>query len=180
MCFYTSKSLYGMIKQNSDTNVVSLLLNAFKGDQSTMTAMYPSNMTDYEEERRHFHLDVPQYFNFAADTMGKWAQDPDKLAMLWIGQQGEERRITFAEFAERSSRAANAFAKLGLQKGDRVLVMLPRVPEWWESVLGLMKIGAIAIPCTTLLTSKDIQYRAEVAEVQGFLTDRDGAQKFDQ
>lgn len=138
------------------------------------------NMTDYEVERRNFHLDVPAYFNFATDVIGKWAQDSGKLAMLWIGQHGEERRITFAELAERSSRAANAFGELGIQKGDRVMVMLPRIPEWWECVLGLMKIGAIAIPCTTLLTPKDIQYRADVAEVQGIITDHEGAEKFDQ
>jgi acetyl-CoA synthetase/medium-chain acyl-CoA synthetase len=137
-------------------------------------------MIDYEAERHNFRLDVPEYFNFASDVMGKWAQDSSKLAMLWIGQHGEERRITFAEFVERSNRAANAFAKLGIQKGNRVLVMLPRLPEWWESVLGLMKIGAVAIPCTTLLTAKDIQYRAEVAEVQGIITDHEGAEKFDQ
>ncbi len=86
-------------------------------------------MTDYEAERRSFHLDIPEYFNFATDVMGKWAQDISKLAMLWVGPHGEVRHITFAEFAERSSRAANAFTKLGLQKGDRVLVMLPRLPE---------------------------------------------------
>jgi len=137
-------------------------------------------MTDYEAERRNFHLEVPEYFNFATDVIGKWASDPDKLAMLWIGQHGEEEQITFAHFSERSSRAANAFAKLGINKGDRVLVMLPRIPEWWESVLGLMKLGAIPIPCTTLLTPKDIQFRAEVAEVVAFITDSEGAVKFDQ
>jgi acyl-coenzyme A synthetase/AMP-(fatty) acid ligase len=137
------------------------------------------HMTDYEAERQHFHLDVPEYFNFAIDVMGKWATDPDKLAMLWIGQHGEEQRITYARFAERSSRAANAFAALGIQKGDCVMVMLPRFPEWWETVLGLMKLGAVPIPCTTLLTPKDIQFRSEVAEVQGFITDSEGAAKFD-
>ncbi len=137
------------------------------------------HMTDYEAERRSFHLDVPAQFNFAIDVMGKWAQDSNKLAMLWLGQNGEERHITFAQFFERSSRAANAFAALGLQKGDRVLVMLPRIPEWWESVLGLMMLGAIPIPCTTLLTAKDIEFRAGIAEVQGFITDEEGAQKFD-
>lgn len=145
-----------------------------------MTASRTPNMTDYEVERRNFHLDVPEYFNFATDVMGKCAQDSSKLAMLWIGPHGEERRITFAEFVERSNRAANAFAKLGMQQGDRVLVMLPRLPEWWESVLGMMKIGVIAIPCTTLLTPQDIQYRADVAEVQGIITDHEGAEKFDQ
>ncbi len=137
------------------------------------------HMTDYEAERRSFHLDVPAQFNFAIDVIGKWAEDPDKLAMLWIGQDGEERSITFAQFAERSSRAANAFLALGIQKGDRIMVMLPRIPEWWETVLGLMKLGAVPIPCTTLLTPKDIQFRAEVAEVQGFITDAEGATKFD-
>jgi acyl-coenzyme A synthetase/AMP-(fatty) acid ligase len=139
------------------------------------------NMTDYEAERRNFSLEVPEYFNFAIDVIDKWASDPDKLAMLWIGQKGEvERNVTFAQFAERSSRAANAFVTLGIQKGERVLVMLPRIPEWWESVLGLMKLGAIAIPCTTLLTPKDIAFRAEVAEAVAFITDQEGTAKFDQ
>ena len=137
------------------------------------------NMTDYEAERRSFSLDVPEQFNFAIDVIGKWAQDPNKLAMLWLGQDGEERSLTYTYFAERSSRAANAFLALGIAKGDRVMVMLPRIPEWWETVLGLMKIGAVPIPGTTLLTAKDIQFRAEVAEVQGFITDAEGAAKFD-
>ncbi len=145
-----------------------------------MTQTRIPHMTDYEAERRNFHLEVPEYFNFATDVIGKWGSDPNKLAMLWVGQNGEERHLTFAYFAERSSRAANAFAKLGIKKGDRVLVMLPRIPEWWESVLGLMKLGAIPIPCTTLLTPKDIQYRAEVAEAIAFVTDSEGADKFDQ
>ena len=137
------------------------------------------HMTDYEAERRNFHLEVPEYFNFATDVVGKWAADPHKLAMFWVGQDGERRQLTFAHFAEYSSRAANAFAALGIQKGDRVLVMLPRVPEWWESVLGLMKLGAVPIPCTTLLTPKDIQFRAEIAEVSAIVTDEEGAAKFD-
>lgn len=145
-----------------------------------MTTSKTPNMTDYEAECRNFHLDVPEHFNFAIDVIGKWASDPNKLAMLWLGPNGEERHLTFAYFAEQSSRAANAFAQLGIKKGDRIMVMLPRVPEWWESVLGLMKLGAVPIPCTTLLTAKDIQFRAEVAEVQGFITDGEGARKFDQ
>src|SRR5260370_38444854 len=149
-------------------------------ERRLMTTTRTPNMTDYEAERRNFHLKVPEYFNFASDVMGKWAGNPNKLAMLWIGQNGEERHITFAQFAERSSRAANAFATLGIQKGDRVLVMLPRIPEWWEGVLGLMKIGAIPIPCTTLLTTKDIQYRAEGAEVAAIITDNEGAEKYAQ
>ena len=138
-------------------------------------------MKDYEAERQAFHLDVPEYYNFARDVIDKWAQQPDKLAMLWVGQRGEvKERITFADFAQRSSQAASAFATLGIKKGDTVLVMLPRIPEWWEVVLGLIRLGAIAIPCTTLLTPKDIQFRAEAAEARAFITDHEGAPKFDQ
>lgn len=144
-----------------------------------MTQAKIPNMPDYEAERRAFALEVPEYFNFATDVIGKWAQDPQKLAMLWLGQDGEERRLTFAHFAEASSRAANAFSLLGIRKGDTVLVMLPRVPAWWESVLGLIKLGAIPIPSTTLLTTKDIQFRIKVAEARAIITDSEGAQKFE-
>ena len=144
-----------------------------------MTQAKTPNMLDYEAERRAFALEVPEYFNFATDVIGKWAQDPQKLAMLWLGQDGKERRLTFAHFAEASSRAANAFSLLGIRKGDTVLVMLPRVPEWWESVLGLMKLGAIPIPSTTLLTTKDIQFRIKAAEARAIITDSEGARKFE-
>src|SRR5579859_5536753 len=102
-----------------------------------MTTSRTPNMTDYEAERGNFHLEVPEYFNFAIDVIDKWAQDPHKLAMLWVGQNRETEQITFAQMAERSSQAANAFATAGIVKGDRVLVMLPRIPEWWETALGL-------------------------------------------
>ena len=145
-----------------------------------MVTSQSPNMSDYEAERREFKLDVPEYFNFATDVIGKWASNPTKPAMLWVGQHGEERGLTFAHFAEYSSRAANAFSSLGIGKGDPVLVMLPRIPEWWESVLGLMKLGAIPIPCTTLLTPNDIQYRSKVSEARAFITDHEGAAKIDQ
>ena len=138
------------------------------------------NMTDYEAERRNFHLDVPEQFNFATDVVGKWAQDPHKLAILWVGPNNEVEQVTFAQFAERSSRAANAFVSAGIVKGERVLLMLPRIPEWWEAALGLFKLGAIPIPCTTLLTPKDLQFRSEIAEPIAIITDSEGAAKFDQ
>jgi len=65
-----------------------------------MVASQSPNMTDYEAERRNFQLDVPEYFNFAADVIDKQAQHPDKEAMLWIGQHSEERHITFAHFSD--------------------------------------------------------------------------------
>ena len=100
--------------------------------------------------------------------------------MLWVGADGSEERYTFVHFDEQSSRAAHAFEKLGVAKGDRVLLMLPRVVEWWETMLGLMKLGAIGIPCTTLLTPKDIAYRAEMAEAVALITDLIGVEKLNQ
>jgi acetyl-CoA synthetase/medium-chain acyl-CoA synthetase len=134
-------------------------------------------MKDYERARRDFRWEVADDYNFAVHTIGQWAEDPEKLAMLWVGSDGREERYTFVHFDEQSSRVAHAFAHLGIQKGDRVLVMLPRIPEWWEIMLGLMKLGAVGIPCTTLLTPKDIQYRAEAAEAVALATDGAGADK---
>ncbi len=138
------------------------------------------NMTDYQQARRDFTWQVADDYNFAMDTIGQWAEDPERLAMLWIGQDGAEERYTFAHFDEQSSRAAHTFERLGVRKGDRVLLMLPRVVEWWETMLGLMKLGAVGIPCTTLLTPKDIAYRAEVAEAVAFVSDVSGIEKFAQ
>jgi acetyl-CoA synthetase/medium-chain acyl-CoA synthetase len=138
------------------------------------------SMTDYARARREFTWSVADDYNFAIDTIGRWAEESDKLAMLWIGEDGREERYTFVHFDEQSSRAANAFERFGVHKGERVLVMLPRIPEWWETMLGLMKLGAVGIPCTTLLTPKDIQYRAELAEAVAIVTDKAGAEKLAQ
>src|SRR5260370_33893900 len=104
-----------------------------------MTTSKIPNMTDYEAERRNFSLDVPEYFNFATDVVGKWAQDSHKLAMLWVGQSNEVEQITFAQLAQRSSRAANAFPSPGIAKCERQLLKLHRVPARWEAALGPIK-----------------------------------------
>src|SRR5512146_2867599 len=77
------------------------------------------NMTDYQQARRDFKWEVAEDYNFAIDTIGKWARDPEKLAMLWVGPDGSEERYTFTHFDEQGSRAAHAFEKLGIGKGDR-------------------------------------------------------------
>lgn len=125
-------------------------------------------------------LSVPADFNWAYDVVDRWGEDPQKLAMRWLGPTGEERTITFAEFKERTNRLANALANLGLTRGDRVFLMLPRVVGWWESILGVMKIGAVTMPGTSLLTPKDIAFRISSSEARAIITDADGAAKLDQ
>ncbi len=142
--------------------------------------MADHNMTDYAATLRDFKLEVPARFNFARDVVGRWAQDPEKLGMLWLGGDGEERRLTFRHFAERSDRFAQALQRRGVRPGDRVMVQLPRVPEWWEVLLGCFKAAAVAVPGTVLLTANDILYRTALAEAVAYVTDADGAAKVDQ
>ncbi|MBI3326182.1 MAG: AMP-binding protein, partial [Nitrospinae bacterium] len=141
--------------------------------------MYP-DMLAYEPTYRDFRWEVPTYYNFAFDVVDRWGEDAQKLAMLWVNERGEEKRITFREFAGRANQVGNALRTLGIRKGDRILMILPRLPEWWEAVLGIMKIGAISIPGTTLLTPKDVAYRLQAAEAKAVITDVEGAGKVEQ
>src|SRR2546430_374702 len=122
------------------------------------------NMTDYAATCRSFQLPTAARFNWAFDTFDAWARDPAKLALLWVAADGQPRRFTYAELAQRSRRFANALAGLGVAAGERVLVMLPRVHQWWEIVLGRIRARAVSVPGTTLLTPKDIEYRLNIAE----------------
>jgi acyl-coenzyme A synthetase/AMP-(fatty) acid ligase len=141
--------------------------------------VYPE-MVDYEQACREFRWEVPEFYNFAFDVVDRWGEDTQKLAMLWVNEQGDERRLTFRDFALRSNQVGNALRTMGIRKGDRILIMSPRLPEWWEAVLGIMKIGAISMPGTTLLTSKDVAYRIQAAEAVAVITDEEGALKVEQ
>ena len=136
-----------------------------------------SGTNSYDEMRRTFQLQVPAQFNFARDVVGHWAKERNRLAMVWVGPNGEERKITFRDFDRRSTRAAHAFDQLGVKKGDRALVVASRRPEWWETILGLEKIGGVAAPGTTLLTPRDMRYRIELAQASIAVVDEDNARK---
>jgi acyl-coenzyme A synthetase/AMP-(fatty) acid ligase len=120
---------------------------------------------------------VPPRFNWAFETFDAWARDPAKLAMLWVSADGQPRRFTFAELAERSRRVANVLAGLGVAPGERVFIMLPRVWQFWEIVLGCIRGRAVSMPGTTLLTTKDIQYRLTLSDASVVITDEENAPK---
>jgi len=138
------------------------------------------NMTNYASTVRDFHLEVPPRFNWAFDTFDGWARDSAKLALLWVSADGRPRRITYAELAERSRRFANVLRGLGVAPGERVFVMLPRVYQWWEIVLGCLRACTVSVPGTTLLTTKDLTYRLNAAEASVVITDEDNTHKVDQ
>ena len=148
---------------------------------STRVRDLPPNMTDYAEARRTFRLEVPETFNYARDVVDAWAaREPGKLALVAVAPDGEAiRRFSFADVSRESNRAANFFAAQGVRKGDRIFVMLPRVPEWYAVMLGALKLGAVPMPGTPLLTGRDIEYRVKRAEAAVVVTDEDGAAKVD-
>ncbi len=134
------------------------------------------NMTDYLKEYRNFSLPVPERFSFPLDVFDKWGERP---ALFWTDGVNE-KRYSFKELTALSSKGAAAFKKMGINKGDKVLVMLPNIPEWWEVMLGLMRLNAVPIPATTLLTSKDIEYRLSAADIKAIIATDENAQKVEE
>ncbi len=115
------------------------------------------------------------YFNFAYDIVDRIAREnPEKMAMVWCNEAGDEKYITFADMKENSDKAAAYFMSLGVRKGDAVMLILKRHYEWWYCMMALHKIGAIAIPATNQLMTKDIVYRANAASVKAVVCTPDG------
>ena len=114
-------------------------------------------------------------FNFAFDCVDAIAAKyPDKLAMLHLDHNKQERRFTFEDMSRASSRAANYFKALGIKRGDRVMLVLKRHYQFWFAILGLHKLGAVAIPATNQLQEHDFTYRFNAAEVSAIICTADG------
>ena len=124
----------------------------------------------YEDFYENFKINVPEAFNFGFDVVDEWAAvEPDKKALLWCNDAGEERTFTFTDIARLSNKAANAFRGLGIAKGDVVLCIWRRRWEYWVVATALCKLGATIIPATLQLTKKDISYRANSADVKAMV-----------
>ena len=126
-------------------------------------------------------LKVPEYFNFATDVIDRWAKIQPETPGLWHvdAVSGVETKFTFRQLADGSVRAANVFRSAGLGKGDRVFIMLPRVPQWWIAMLGLIRLGAVPVPGTLLLTPRDVAFRMQAARIHAVITDAEGVAKLD-
>ena len=121
----------------------------------------------YEDFQKNFRINVPEDFNYAYDVMDVWAAEtPDRLAMIWTNDKGEERWFTFHDMKVLSDKAAGYFLSLGITKGNMVLLIMKRRWQFWVTMLALNKIGAIAIPASYLLTKKDIVYRVKCADIK--------------
>ena len=129
-----------------------------------------TSFTSVEDYNKNLEFIIPENFNFAYDVMDAWAEEqPDKLAMIWTSDRGEELRFTFADLKKHSDQTAAYFQSLGIGKGDAVMLILKRHYQWWFSMLALHKLGAVAIPATHMLTKKDIIYRNTRASVKAII-----------
>ena len=114
-------------------------------------------------------------FNFAFDVVDALGRKkPDKLAMLHVSEDGTERRFTFGDMKKESARAANYFKSIGIKRGDRVMLVLKRHYQFWFAILGLHKLGAVAIPAPNQLLEKDFAYRFTAANIKAILCTADG------
>ncbi len=145
-----------------------------------MSPHTPRNMTDYEATRREFRWERPESFNFATDVIDRHAAErPDSPALQWSDEAGHSQVFSFRELKQHSLHAAQFLMSLGLRKGDRVFVMMPRIPEWWFLILGCIRAGIVFMPGTPMLTTKDIRYRLMVGEASGVIADASCLDKFE-
>ena len=121
----------------------------------------------YEDFIKNYKLNIPENFNFGFDIVDVYAkEDPDKIALVWCNDHGEEKIFTFADIKKYSNKIANFLVKNGIKKGDTVLLLLKQHYEYWAAAVALHKIGAVLIPGSVQLTKKDIIYRNNAADIK--------------
>lgn len=134
-----------------------------------------------EDRYRNFSLSVPEFYNFGYDVVDAWAEkEPGRPALFWVNQRGETKRYSFSGLKEASGRAAQFLHGNGISQGDRVLLMLPRIPAWWVLVVALIKLGAVYSPVPVMLTPHDISYRLRAGGFSLVITDPENAPKVEE
>ena len=143
--------------------------------------MNEHNMNNYEDTYASFIWDRPEKYNFARDVIDHWAsQDANKLAMIWIDDNGNELKRTFSDISSASKKLSNVLVGLGVQRGDTIILMLGRNIEWWEVFTTSLRMGAVISPGTTQLSAKDLSYRINASGATCVITDDANASKLDE
>ena len=188
--FYKSSTPHGMIAVDgkdcvflsmimaSDTTDQPLYMSQGRKDAPQQLLLCNKFVTAKEDENGVFQgmsFSDEDSYNFAFDTVDAIARrEPDKLAMVHVANDMTERRFTFKDMKDASSQSANYFKSLGIKRGDRVMLVLKRHYQFWFAILGLHKLGAIAIPATNQLMEHDFVYRFQAADVSAVLCTADG------
>src|SRR5216683_2845123 len=131
-------------------------------------------LTKYRETYSNFRWDTPEYFNFGT-VIDHYAQDPNRVAILWEDQDRRRARLTFADISLQSNRIANVLAGLGIRRGDAILLVLPRITLWQAAYIGGLKLGALVVPCTSMLREKDLVYRANHSGARAIIAGAESA-----
>jgi len=130
--------------------------------------------TDYDEAVREFRWPVMDRFNWALDYFDHLPADD--LALWCVGET--EEKLSFGDLRARSNQVANRLRELGVRRGDRVMLLVPNVRQLWESLLALMKLGAVVSPATTLLTEADVRDRFERGHMRHAIVDASLTERF--
>ena len=194
--YYNSDTPHGMIAvDGTDCEFYAIVLNPTGEPIPELTpvkaiASNGTRVSDTKDRVWHNYIDVLKdengtptsitfknhdKFNFAFDLVDEVAKrDANKLALLHIARDKTERRFTFKDMKKASAQCANYFKSLGIKKGDKVMLILKRHYQFWFAMLGLNKLGAIAIPATNQLQEHDLEYRFNSAGVSAIICTADG------
>jgi acetyl-CoA synthetase len=135
---------------------------------------------DYERAYGEFRWPELTEFNWALDWFDALAaSEPDRAALRIVEEDGRDVSLTFAELSARSNQVANRLRELGVERGDRLILMLGNQVELWETILAAMKLGAVIIPATTLLGPSDLHDRVERGNARHVVAGSADAAKFD-
>ncbi|NWI70777.1 ACSM3 synthetase, partial [Todus mexicanus] len=137
-----------------------------------------SQIASYYDSINQCKKELPEYFNFASDVLDEWSRlekvdgkRSSNPAFWWVNEEGEEVKWSFEELGFLSRKAANILSEAcGLQRGDKVIAVLPRIPEWWILTVACIRSGIIFIPGTSQLTAKDILYRLQASKAKCIIT----------
>jgi acetyl-CoA synthetase len=134
----------------------------------------------YDEVCRNFKWKIPEYYNIGVDVCDKWAGDRQRLALIYIDPQGEEQRYSFRALKDYSNQLANTLKAHGVERTDRVGILLSQRPETLISHIAVYKLGAIAVQLLTLFGPEAIEYRLADSQARAVITDRDSLSKIDE
>lgn len=139
---------------------------------------YVSDGYDADGVLNKFDVHVPDNFNFGYDVIDEIAKnEPERRAMIWANEEGEEHIFTYSDLMKKSNQVANMLLQHGIKKGDKVLAVLKRHYQFWFLTIALCKIGAVLIPATNQLMKKDYTYRFQAADVKYVVATADGEVK---
>lgn len=137
--------------------------------------------SEYDRLYREFSWQVPEFYNFGFDVVDKWAADRTKLALLSVDEKGDNPDyMSFFELSQRTNQFVHVLKSLGVAKGQRVLIILQSIPQWYVAMIGMFKAGVVPMPGTVLLTAKDIDYRVNRAEACMVITDQAHRERVDE